>query len=61
MIADDGKVFILTEKGYKATPDKIKFQRKIGKPLKGYEDKVPNSWVENGWVRQEVIYNEQCK
>ncbi len=47
---ENGKQFILTEIGYNATPDKIKSERKIGKPVKGYETSVPASWVEKGYV-----------
>lgn len=49
-IAEHGKQFVLTECGYKRTPDTIKHERKVGKPVKGFENRVPSSWVKNGWV-----------
>lgn len=48
--AAKGKKFVLTEKGYKRTPDKVKPERKVGEPLKGFEVSVPASWIEKGYV-----------
>lgn len=51
--AEKGKRFVLTKKGYEKTPDRIKTEREIGKPIKGYENSVPVSWVENGYVTEQ--------
>lgn len=48
--AGKGKKFILTGKGYRKTPDEIKAERKEGEPIKGFEKKVPSTWVEKGYV-----------
>lgn len=49
-IAKEGHEFVLTKEGYDATPDKIKKERAIGKPVKGFENKCPTSWVQKGYV-----------
>lgn len=49
-IASPGKLFILTQKGYDNTPDAVKRERAVGKPLKGFEQKVPASWITKGYV-----------
>ncbi|MBD5395625.1 MAG: hypothetical protein HDR71_15500 [Lachnospiraceae bacterium] len=51
-MAEDGNIFVLTEKGYEMTPDSVKHERKIGNPLKGYEQVVPASWFEKGYVEE---------
>lgn len=33
-----------------AAEDVRKGIRKEGKPIKGYEEKVPDTWLKNGWV-----------
>lgn len=48
--AENGKVFILTEYGYQKTPDHVKHERKIGKPVKGFETSVPATWIEKRYV-----------
>lgn len=48
--AKKGKRFVLTEKGYEKTPEKVKPERKVGEPIKGYENSVPASWVAKGYV-----------
>lgn len=50
--ADDGKHFVVTEFGYHKTPDRVKKEREIGKPIKGFEREVPKSWVEKGYVKE---------
>lgn len=52
--ASKGKYFVLTQKGYDKTPDSVKPERTVGKPLKGYEDRVPYSWYSNGWVEEKA-------
>lgn len=52
MLADEGKIFVLTKRGYEKTPDDVKKERSIGKPLKGFEYHVPASWVEKGYVEE---------
>lgn len=49
-IASRGNIFVLTKAGYDRTPDKVKSERAVGEPVKGYEDKVPASWVRKGYV-----------
>lgn len=53
----NGNYFVLTKYGYEKTPDNIKSERKINKPLKGFEDRVPTSWIKKGYVT-EVKVNE---
>lgn len=48
--ARKGKRFVLTEKGYEKTPNRVKPERKVGEPIKGYENSVPVSWVKKGYV-----------
>ena len=50
--AQEGKMFVLTEKGYEKTPNHVKHERKIGDPVKGYETSVPVSWIQKGYVVQ---------
>mgnify|MGYP006067546991 CR=1 FL=1 len=52
-IADPGKRFVLTEYGYNQTPEDIKRERKIGEPVKGYEESVPVSWIKKGYVEED--------
>ena len=47
---DDGRKFVLTEQGYKHTPDNVKRERKVNEPIIGYETKVPYSWLKKGYV-----------
>lgn len=48
--ATEGSVYILTEYGYKKTPEDVKAERTIGKPIPGYETHIPASWEEKGYV-----------
>lgn len=48
--AEMGDHFILTEKGYECSPEKVKAEREAGKPIKGFEYKVPESWLSKGYV-----------
>lgn len=50
--AEEGNMFVLTPYGMECTPDKIKAERKVDAPVKGYENRVPVSWVEKGYVRE---------
>lgn len=50
--AEKGKLFVVTEKGYEATPDKVKYERTVGQPIQGLEGRVPESWIEKGYVQQ---------
>lgn len=55
-MAEKGKHFVLTQKGYEVTPDHVKPERAVGKPVMSlYDDRVPVSWVEKGYV-EEVEY-----
>lgn len=51
--AEKGKIFVLTEKGFNETPDSVKHERKIGNPIKGFEYKVPTSWILKGYVEEQ--------
>lgn len=55
--ASKGHIFVLTEKGYEKTPEHVKAERAVGKPIRGFEYRVPVSWVENGYV---VIERQSC-
>ena len=58
--AKRGCQWVLTEKGYAATPDHIKHEREIGKPVfsqLGYKDTVPISWVNKGYVEEKPVSN----
>lgn len=50
--AKKGNIFILTKKGYEKTPYMVKHERVIGKPVEGFEYRVPVSWIKNGYVEQ---------
>lgn len=53
--ARKGFKWVLTKKGYDATPDHIKHEREIGKPVfptLGYDESVPSSWIEKGYVTE---------
>ena len=52
--AKEGNVFILTQKGYEATPGRVKKEREVGQPLKGYEQAVPESWIRKGYVEEQA-------
>ncbi|GLG89146.1 hypothetical protein [Sellimonas catena] len=52
-MADPGKKFVLTDYGYSRTPEAVKKERKIGKPITGFEQKVPVSWIEKGYVEED--------
>ena len=56
--AGEGKIFVVTNKGYEKTPDKVKPERAIGKPVKGFERSVPVSWLNKGYV--EEVEEKQC-
>lgn len=50
--AESGKHFVLTVKGYERTPDRVKLERAVGKPVKGYEYSVSQSWIDKGYVEE---------
>lgn len=51
--AKAGNIFLLTKKGFERTPDKVKQERKIGRPVKGFEYNVPVSWNDKGYIEEE--------
>ena len=53
--AIQGNHFVLTEKGYEDTPDKLKSAREIGKPVYGFEESVPILWLQRGWVKEVLM------
>lgn len=60
-----GKQFVLTAEGYKHTPDRVKPERAVGKPIRGYERSVPQIWIDKGYVEEadlswDEIAREYC-
>lgn len=51
-IAKKDYIFVLTNVGYDKTPDRIKQERAINKPIKLFEYAVPTSWIINGYVKE---------
>jgi hypothetical protein len=51
-VADKGSEFVLTIGGYLHVPEKLKADKavEVGEPLRGYEERVPKSWLEKGYV-----------
>lgn len=58
-IADEGCVFILTEAGYKRTPEAVKRERSVGKPVPMFSTKVPASWVKKGYVKEVAFQSSE--
>ena len=54
-LADEGKHFVLTKYGYENSPSHVKHERKVNEPVKGFEFKVPYSWVSRGLVKEVII------
>lgn len=50
--AEKGNHFVVTERGYEKTPDKVKPERKVGEPIRGFEYRVPMSWIAKGYVEE---------
>ena len=48
--AQKGCMWVLTGKGYEATPDTVKHEREVGKPIPHFKESVPTSWIEKGCV-----------
>ena len=57
-VADEGCIFVCTEKGYERTPEKAKKERAVGKPIPLFDRKVPQSWIEKGYVKEIKIMEE---
>ena len=56
--AKKGYCFVVTEDGYSFSVNcnqKLKEERAVGRPIKRYEFSVPDTWLENGWVREAEI------
>ena len=57
-VAAPGNIFVLTQKGYDATPDHIKPEREVGKPVffkskyNAFSEVVPEGWLILGWVEE---------
>lgn len=47
-----GCIFVCTQVGYEKTPDHVKPERGAGKPIKGFEHSVPQSWIQKGYVEE---------
>lgn len=59
--AGAGKIFVLTNLGYEKTPNNIKSERAIGKPVKGFEYSVPASWLNKGYIEEiEEDFMKKC-
>lgn len=57
-VADEGCVFVCTEKGYERTPEAVKPERAVGKPIPLFATKVPASWIKKGYVEERMMQNE---
>lgn len=57
--AQEGNIFVLTQKGYEATPDRVKKEREVGQPLKGYAQDVPASWINEGYVEEKAELKQE--
>lgn len=44
------RYLFLQKKDMKKTPGRVKHERKIGDPIKGFETSVPVSWIQKGYV-----------
>lgn len=55
--ADEGCVFVLTEYGYERTPEAVKRERAVGKPVPLFSEKVPASWIKKGYVEERKMNN----
>ena len=53
-IADEGNIFVCTERGYQRSIEKGINERNIGKPIPSIypPNKVPILWVEKGYVKE---------
>ena len=64
-VADEGCVFVCTETGYERTPEAVKHERAIGKPIPLFDRKVPASWIKKGYVEERMMNNDrkenQCR
>lgn len=49
---EDGRKYILTQKGYDESPEHVRHERKVGEPVTGFETHVPESWVSKGYVME---------
>lgn len=56
-VADEGCVFVCTETGYERTPEAVKPERAVGKPIHLFAKKVPPSWIKKGYVEERKIQN----
>lgn len=50
---EDGRKYVLTQKGYDVSPERVRHERKVGEPVKGFETCVPESWILKGYVTEE--------
>lgn len=48
--ANSGQIFVLTAVGFEKTPDPVKQERSVGKPVPLFEKRVPPSWIQKGYV-----------
>ena len=58
--AKKGYKWVLTEKGYAVTPNHVKHEREVGKPIfpnLGYGESVPASWVNKGYIEEKPVSN----
>ena len=58
-VADEGCVFVCTETGYERTPEAVKPERAVGKPIPLFARKVPASWIKKGYVEERMMQNER--
>ena len=57
-VADEGCVFVCTETGYERTPEAVKPERAVGKPIPHFAGKVPASWIKKGYVEERKMEND---
>lgn len=54
--AKEGFHYVLTQKGYEASNDLVKHERKVGQPVfHFYEFYVPLSWLKKGYVEEVLL------
>ena len=55
---DEGEEFVLTEYGFEISREReLNDGREVGKPIKGFEQAVPEKWYVRGYV-EKVDKNE---
>lgn len=59
IFCDEEEEFVLTKLGFDKSPDYLREDgREVRKPLKGYEQAVPENWYVRGYV--EKVDKKKC-